>query len=135
MKEVMAMRNRTILVVDDEKDTLTLLKTELSLEGYQVIEASSGKEGFTKAQNFLPDLILMDVVMPDMNGGQAIKLLKETPKTKNIPVIFLTAMLTREEEKSGKKDVVIDGMYYSTIAKPFNSQELIEEVNKMMHVL
>lgn len=128
------MGHYTVLVVDDNKDTLTLLDTELSYEGFRVIQAHNGRDAFLKAQNFLPDLVLMDIVMPDMNGGQAIKMLKDNPKTKNIPVIFLTAMLTKEEEKLGQAGISVEGTTYPTIAKPFTAEELMSEINKVMHI-
>src|SRR6185436_4376895 len=124
------MRYGTILIVDDDSDALKILDLELSSEGFQVVQAKSGQDAFVKAKSLMPDLILMDVMMPDINGGQAIQMLKSTPKTKEIPVIFLTAMLTREEQKLGNAGVTINGVYYPTIAKPFNATELLMEVDK-----
>jgi DNA-binding response OmpR family regulator len=125
------MGHLTILIVDDNKDILHLLETELSTEGFNIMAAENGRDAFLKAQNFLPDLILMDVDLPDINGGQAIKLLKTSARTKNIPVIFLTAMLTREEEKEG---VTVEGVNYLTIAKPIDIPKLFFEINRLIHV-
>ena len=122
----------TILVADDDRDILQLLDMELSSEGYRVVPANSGQEAVKKAETFKPDLILMDVLMPDINGGQAIKMLRSSDKTKNIPVIFLTAMLSEEEERSGKMGITIDGVAYSTLAKPFDGPKLLSQIHKYM---
>lgn len=121
-----------ILIVDDEPEILRLLDIELASEGYIVLKAQSGQEAIMKAQNSLPDLIIMDIMMPDMDGAQAIRTLKSSPKTKEIPVIFLTAILTKEEEKLKTAGVTIDNEYYTAIAKPFNPKALLNEVSKIL---
>ena len=126
------MDNSTILIVDDDADVLKLLEIELSSEGYQVIKADSGHEAIDKAQKFFPDLIVMDITMPDLNGGEVIKLLKTKKRMKDIPVIFLTAMLSSSEVKGGTTGLNIDGTYYPAIAKPFNGPELLAAVKKIL---
>jgi len=90
------MISHTVLIVDDEDEILKLLDIELSSEGYQVIKAHSGAEAVRKAADFRPRAIVLDILMPDLDGGQVIRLLKANDVTKNIPVIFLTAALTKE---------------------------------------
>jgi len=87
-----------ILIVDDEAEVLRLLGIELCAEGYTVIKARSGGEAIAMARNLSPDLMVMDILLPDMNGAEAIKILKSDLKTKDIPVIFLTAVLKKEKE-------------------------------------
>lgn len=127
------MENNTILIVDDEADVLTLLGMELSNEGYTVLKASSGVEAIRKAKLFVPNLIVLDILMPDMNGGQVLQALKADFKTKNIPIIFLTAVLSKEEERAKQLGVAIDQVFYPAIAKPFDVLELLSEVYKLMH--
>ena len=122
------MSRKKILVVDDEKKIRELLQLRLSSAGYQVIEAQNGEEGVEQAKEHLPDLILMDVMMPKMDGPEAVRCLEEDPATENIPVIFLTAIITKEEEGSqvyGVKD-------HRFIAKPFDAQELLAEIKKVI---
>lgn len=120
-----------ILVVDDEQEVLELLDIELSTEGYQVIKAGNSEDAIQKAKHSLPDLILMDIVMPGMDGAQAVKLLKNAPSTSNIPIIFLTAMVAKQERGITQGGVKIEDSYYPVIAKPFNHQELLGEVKKV----
>ena len=113
-----------ILVVDDEVDVLTLIKIELESEGYQVFTATTGGEAINKAKQTLPDLILMDVILPDMTGGEAIKALKKDPAMSRIPAIFLTALFSKKEEKDHAM-LNVDDHEYLTIAKPFTPGELL----------
>ena len=122
-----------VLIVDDESEILKLLELELSSEGYIVVKAKTGKEAIMQAKTSLPDLIVMDIMMPGMDGAQAVKILKSDIKTKNIPIVFLTAILTKREEKLQQMGVAIDGAYYPTIAKPFDSRELLMTINKVMY--
>jgi two-component system, OmpR family, alkaline phosphatase synthesis response regulator PhoP len=126
------MAHETILIVDDEQDILSLLEVELSSEGYRIIQAMEGREAVQKAREHLPDLIVMDIMMPEMDGAEAVRVLKENPVTRNIPVIFLTAMVRKEEEQEGFLGIEIDGEHFVTVAKPFNAQELISEVKSAL---
>ncbi len=115
------------MIVDDEPDVLKLLNKRLSEVGYEVIEAQSGNEAIAKAKGQQPDLIILDIIMPDMDGAKTAEVLQSEPLTKNIPVIFLTCLLTKEEEE-GKIGKIIGGKYF--IAKPYNPNELIEAITK-----
>jgi CheY-like chemotaxis protein len=123
----------TVLIVDDEEEILTLLDIELSSHGYIVVKANNGREAVIKAREFQPSLIVLDVLMPELDGGQVLKQLKSDALTKNIPVVFLTAALTREEERSKQIGVTVDSTSYPAIAKPFNGVELLDEVDRQMH--
>ena len=116
-----------ILVVDDEHEVLQLLKIELSGEGFQVFTASNGQEAVQKAQMVNPHLILMDIMLPDLSGGDVVKMLKDDTKTSDIPVVFLTALLTKRDHESNKLLNVNDQPYLS-IAKPFTSEELLSKI-------
>ena len=88
-------KNTKILVVDDEQDILELIRHSLNKEGYEVYVAANGQQGVDKARKVKPHLILMDVMMPVMDGMEACRQLKEDPETSEIAIIFLTA---RSEE-------------------------------------
>ncbi|HBE36035.1 MAG TPA: adenylate/guanylate cyclase domain-containing response regulator, partial [Cyanobacteria bacterium UBA11368] len=81
-----------ILVVDDTPNNVRLLSVILSKQGYQVRKALNGERAIAAVQEFPPDLILLDVMMPEMNGYQVCQQLKASPKTRSIPVIFLSAL-------------------------------------------
>ncbi|MEW6677430.1 MAG: diguanylate cyclase [Pseudomonadota bacterium] len=103
----------TLLVVDDEKQNRTLL-TELLRPDYQVILAKNGVQALSRAQEHLPDLILLDVMMPEMDGYEVIHALKENDLTRDIPVIFITALDSAEDEEKGLELGAVD-----YISKPF----------------
>lgn len=91
-----------ILIVDDDQRLLKLYSTILRREGYEVVTASDAKQGFALAVSAQPNLILLDVMMPSVDGGQAFKNLCENESTKHIPVIFLTSMVKEEEVEAAR---------------------------------
>lgn len=123
---------KKVLVIDDEPSQIKLLKSLLEANLYEVIAAADGQEGLDLAKKNKPDLIVMDVMMPKMDGAQAVQLLKEDPSTKGIPVIFLTAILGKEEEREEGLDINVGGLQYPTIAKPVNSVEFLTRVRKVL---
>jgi two-component system cell cycle response regulator len=88
-----------ILVVDDNRTIKMLLEKRLSAEGFIVVTAGDGREGLAAAAREMPDLILSDVDMPVMDGGEMVSQLKSSAKTSHIPVIFLTSLITKDESK------------------------------------
>lgn len=120
------MANKKILIVDDEPNILTLLESRLKSAGYDVIKANNGKDALFLAYKEKPNLILLDIVMPGIDGSQVSEALKNNPVTSNIPVIFLTCLITKEEEL--KKKSCLDCNFF--ISKPFNSDELLVEISK-----
>ena len=119
------MAKKKILIVDDEKDLLLMLEKRLTAEGYSVLTADNGKDAITIAKSKSPDLIILDVLMPGMDGCEVAERLKDDFRTQNIPIIFLTALLTRKEEYI--KDHII-----AVFAKPFDSEELLDEIKRLM---
>ena len=103
----------TILCIDDDRDILKLLEKFLAGAGYTVITAIDGKQGLSEALTRKPDLILLDIVMPGMNGYEICKK-KDKEETKNIPIIFITAKKEDEDEAKGLKIGAVD-----YIRKPF----------------
>lgn len=114
----------TILVVDDEPAISGLIETILSKDGYDVAVASTGLEGISLAAKLRPDLILMDITMPDIDGYEATRQIKADPYLKDIPVIFLTG---RSATEDGGRAFATGGLTY--MRKPFNNQQLRDLVN------
>ena len=118
-----------ILVADDEPDIRNLVRMILEGEGYQVFLASNGAEALQKAEIELPDLILLDVVMPAKSGWEVCKTLKSQEKTKHIPVIICSVLFTVLGDDVSRKhaeDYGCDGY----LAKPFTPDGLLAEVKK-----
>lgn len=123
------MGNKTsqkILVVDDESDILELLKYNLSKEGYEVKVASDGVKGLEIAKNFIPDMILLDIMMPKQDGVETCRLIRETPELQNVFVIFLTA---RSEEYSEVAAFETGADDY--ITKPIKPRALMSRINAL----
>jgi len=126
------MPARKILVVDDEEDLLELMSKSLMLEGYEVTALTTAGDAMDKARMDVPDLILMDIILPDMEGSEAVRLLMDDPLTRNIPVIFLSGIVTRANRDVAAGDVQVGGKAFKALSKPFSSQELLTEVRKMI---
>jgi|GEM_PF-155780 len=118
-----------ILIVDDEPDIRKILEMHLKLHGYQVVCASGGNEGLDKAREFLPDLIILDMMMPDRDGSQVCRILKRDDETKNIPIIFLTAQGKREHKLEGFESGAVD-----YITKPFDMGELVARISSQLKI-
>src|SRR4030042_2835441 len=118
-----------ILIVEDNEKNRTLVKDVLEYQGYEVIEAGNGKEGIKIAKENNPDLILMDIQMPVMSGYDAIKILKNNPKTKDIKIIALTSFAMK-----GDKEKIMEEGFDDYIAKPIDIRRLPELVKKALEV-
>lgn len=116
---------KKILVVEDNGKNRLLIKDILLYYGYEVIEAENGKSGVELAKQHLPDLILMDIQMPVMDGFSAIKILKDDPATKNIKIIALTSFAMK-----GDREDIMGAGFDDYIAKPFDTRKLPEMVKK-----
>ena len=114
---------KKVLIVDDEEMNVLLLEDLLEDEGYETFSARNGEEGVKAAIDFLPDIILMDIMMPKMNGIEATEKLKSNPKTRDIPVLMLTALSDSKSKKAAVKAGAID-----FIAKPINIEDLLETI-------
>ena len=122
----MAKHNQKILVVDDEADILELLKYNLSKEGYDVKTASDGIKGVEIAKSFVPDLILLDIMMPKQDGVETCRQIRELPEMSNTFVIFLTA---RSEEYS--EVAAFDMGADDYITKPIKPRALVSRINAL----
>ena len=120
-------KNTKILVVDDEQDILELIRHSLNKEGYEVYVAANGQQGVDKARKVKPHLILMDVMMPVMDGMEACRQLKEDPETSEIAIIFLTARSEEFAELAGFEAGADD-----YISKPIRSRVLLSRIKAIL---
>lgn len=118
---------KKILVIDDHADNVFLIQDRLEREGYEVVTAYDGSAGLQKAYEELPDLILLDVMMPDISGFEVCKKLTNDEKTKLIPIILLTALTDSDNIKEGLSVGAFD-----YIKKPFNRIELIARIKSAL---
>lgn len=122
------MTDKNILLIDDEETIQEVVQVGIEIEaGWQVAIASSGSEGIDLAEKQQPDVILLDVMMPDMDGIDTLSLLKTNHNTSAIPVIFLTAKAQAEEKNQFQSLGVVD-----VITKPFNSMTLASQIAKIL---
>ncbi len=118
---------KKILVIDDLPENVFMLQDRLEHEGFEVITAYDGYTGIDKARNDLPDLILLDVMMPDITGLEVCKILVNEPTTKDIPIILVTAKSGAEDTKEG-----LEAGAFDYIKKPFNRIELLARVKSAL---
>ena len=116
-----------ILVVDDEEDVVTFIKRALTMEGMEVVTAFDGLSALDTALEKEPDLIILDIMMPIMNGYEVCARLRLEDKTKNIPIILLSSAYTTDTVRQAK---VAGGSGY--VAKPFTPAELVGEIRKLL---
>jgi CheY-like chemotaxis protein len=120
--------NRNILIVDDEEDVRAIAKLGLEMgAGWNVLTASSGQEALNVAVNHKLDVILLDMMMPDMDGRATLQQLKANPVTKKIPVILLTAKFQQSDRESFT-DLDVAAIF----AKPFRPLKLAEQISEVL---
>ena len=120
------MLMKTILVADDEPDQVSTLEQLLTQRDYKVIVASDGEQALSKAVNFHPDLVILDIMMPKMDGTEVAMLLKQDSRTKNIPIFFLTAVISVDDSQHTA------GHPNSIFAKPVKLDELLEAISRTL---
>lgn len=117
--------SKKILIIDDDFISQNMQISTLTRAGYTVIVTSNGEDGINRAVEKLPDLIILDIMMPGMDGMDVASLLKANPKTERIPIIFLSGLITERGKKNkGENDAI------SYLPKPYNGDELLSEVRK-----
>ena len=116
-----------ILVADDDAVILRLLQVNFGLEGFEVETASRGEDALVKARQFVPDIILLDVMMPGVDGWEVCRRLKEDHATASIPVIFLSARAQDQDRKRGFELGVV-----AYVTKPFDPGELVDVVRRAL---
>ena len=121
------MPDAKVLLVDDDPVILKLLQVNFEMEGYDVITANDGLEGLEKARAERPDIVLLDIMMPRMDGWEVLEHLKEDAATSSIPVVLLTARTSEEDQIRGWGEGILE-----YLSKPFNPQRLVEWAEQAM---
>ena len=121
------MTNR-ILLVDDEPDIVVTLKKRLECNGYEVLTADRGNEAIDIARRMRPDLIILDIMMPGMDGTQVSQALRQERMTKQIPIIFLTALQTKEGERMSGNFIANEIIF----AKPYDPKQLLHQIESVL---
>lgn len=119
--------NKHILCIEDEPEMIDLIRLILGRRGFNVVGAAGGREGLEKARQDPPDLILLDLMMPDMDGWEVYQQIKADDRTKKVPVIVVTAKAQSIDKVLGLHIAKVDDY----IAKPFSPQELLASVDKV----
>ena len=125
------MENATVkrsLCIEDEPEMIDLIKLILGRRGYEVLGATGGIEGARLVRELLPDLVLLDLMMPDMDGWEVYQQMKADQTTRNIPVIVVTAKAQNIDKVLGLHIAKVDDY----IAKPFGPQELMDSVERII---
>jgi CheY-like chemotaxis protein len=125
----LSTRKKTIMVVDDNPDLVDIIRLTIESNGFNVRSANSGIELFAALEKEKPDLILLDVMMPDMDGFEVLTRLKSDPGTGSIPVILLTAKVQYEDVLGGYK---LGADYYMT--KPYTGPQLLTGINRLLEM-
>ena len=119
--------NKKILLVEDDMFLSKIMEERLQDEGWEVNLAGNGEEGLQKAKSYLPDLILLDMILPKMNGFEVLEALNKDEKTKKIPVIVLSNLGQDEDIKNAKKIGAADYLVKSN----FSIKAIVEKINKI----
>ena len=120
---------KTILIVEDEPRNMKLLHDLLQRFGYEIIEASDGEQGVKIAGEKIPDLILMDIMIPKMDGLEATRIIKADEKTKHIPIIALTSYAMK-----GDREKTIEAVCDGYIAKPIDIKEVLKAIEHFLTI-
>ncbi len=118
------MEPKTILIIEDDENIAEILQINLEIEGFSVLTAENGRVGFNKAVKMRPDLITLDVLMPERNGWEALVDLKQDPRTRDIPVVMITVV------KDAQKAMELGACFF--ISKPFRFDELFEVISEQL---
>jgi two-component system cell cycle response regulator DivK len=116
-----------ILIVEDNDKNLKLVRDVLQVKGYSTLEAGTAEDGIRIAAERIPDLILMDIQLPGMNGIEALKVLRAAPATAAIPVIAVTASVMQQD-----RNLITEAGFDAYIGKPLNLKEFLESVKTML---
>lgn len=125
---------KKILVVDDEQDTLAALSNILKRAQYAALSVSNGEDAIELARQKHPDLILLDIMLPGIDGGSVAETLSIEPSTADIPIIFLTGILSKEEELTKKQAGGRKSGKHYVLAKPVAKEDLLALIQKILPV-
>jgi two-component system response regulator VicR len=124
----MAEEKRRVLCIEDDAEMIDLIRLILERKGFEVLEAVGGREGLEVSRREMPDLILLDLMMPEVDGWEVFRQLRADEQLKDIPVIVVTAKAQSIDIVLGLHIAKVDGY----VTKPFGPQELLKSVNKVL---
>jgi two-component system cell cycle response regulator DivK len=117
----------TVLIIEDNEKNMKLARDVLQVKGYQTLEAATGEEGVRLAKEKVPDLVLMDIQLPGINGIDAFKQLRADPKTARIPVVALTASVTPTD-----RSAITAAGFDAFVSKPISLKEFLDTVKRLV---
>jgi DNA-binding response OmpR family regulator len=123
----MAEASKKILIVDDEPDVASLLNLMLKSKGYETITAGDGQEALEKARHEKPDLIVLEIMLPRLDGYKVARMLKFDEKFSHIPIIMVTAKIQEKDKKTG-----LEMGADAYVTKPFDTAMLLEKINEVL---
>lgn len=124
----MPSSKKTILVIEDDPVLAVMYKTKLEAEGYEIVSATNGVEGLSSAKQCKPDLILLDIILPQLDGFSVLEELKDDAKTKKIPVVLLTNLGTDEDREKGQKLGAVDYL----VKANYTPEQISSEIKKFI---
>jgi len=124
----MAQEKKVVVCIEDELEMIDLVKLILGRKGFDLVGAVGGREGLETVRNLKPDLVLLDLMMPDMDGWEVYQQMKADDELKEIPVIVVTAKAQSIDKVLGLHIAKVDDY----VTKPFGPQELLQSVNKVL---
>lgn len=119
---------KQVVYIEDEQEMIELVRLILSRKGYEVLGASGGREGLDLVRQILPDLVLLDLMMPDMDGWEVYQQMRAEEATRDIPVIVITAKAQSIDKVLGLHIAKVDAY----ISKPFSPHDLVESVERVL---
>ena len=127
------MESKCILIVDDDDITLKLVENRLTEEGFTVIQTKTSQEAVKTATEKHPDLILMDILLPDLDGPETVKMLKSTPATQDIPVIFLSGIAEASSDGESIPTIKIGNHFLPAVSKPIDFEKLLYAISTSLN--
>ena len=124
----MMAAKRRVVYIEDEQEMIDLVRLILNRRGFEIVGANGGRDGLDTVRQLLPDLVLLDLMMPDMDGWDVYQQMKAEEATQNIPVIVVTAKAQSIDKVLGLHIAKVDDY----ISKPFSPQELVDSVEKVL---
>lgn len=123
-----------VLIVEDDLEVLRLLNKRLTSEGYHVLPVSRGTEAVAQAKTHRPDLLLIDILLPDIDGAEVVKRLRADPQIiPPIPVIFISGIVSKDETTK-RTEVVVDGQVFPAVTKPFSFDALQKIIRMVLRI-
>lgn len=119
---------KKIVLIEDDKDLCEMVQYLLESNGYQTFLAHDAEKGLRLIREQKPDIVLLDIILPGMNGAEAVKRLNAQPYLKDIPIIFLTGLVSDNEQEVLKEKLSVDGKQYQILGKPFEGSVLLKMI-------